>query len=212
MIPQEKIEQADKILYVAGFMFSPDFENVILIEKKKPEWQKGKYNGIGGKIEQGETPIDAMVREFEEEAGIKTTPSDWKSLCIIGTDEYSVSFFYCTHKDWEEALSMTDEEVFNVPIMDLHAISYGLIENLNWLIPMCIDKGTNFSGEIVTDTAGVRFAEAEMKQTTTFEIDFCGHVKAKIEVTETGLTIVAAMNGYGDALDPDQITITQIEQ
>ena len=26
-----------KKLYVAGFMFSPDFENVILIEKEKPE-------------------------------------------------------------------------------------------------------------------------------------------------------------------------------
>lgn len=136
--------------YVAGFMFSPDFENVVLIEKEKPEWQKGKYNAIGGKIEEGETPMEAMIREFEEEAFLETKQSDWKTLCVIGTKDYEVFFFYCTHKDWRDVLSKTEEEVFHVPVMDLHTIRHRLIDNLNWLIPMCIDKGTNFSGEIRT--------------------------------------------------------------
>ena len=55
---------------------------------------------------------------------------------------------------------------------------------------------------------GVRFAEAEPQ---TFEVDFCGHVKAKIEFKDGKLNIIAAMNGYGEAIDPDQITITPIE-
>ena len=55
--------------------------------------------------------------------------------------------------------------------------------------------------------AGVRFAEAEPQ---TFEIDFCGHVKAKVEFKDGKLNIIAAMNGYGEALDPNQITITPI--
>ena len=55
---------------------------------------------------------------------------------------------------------------------------------------------------------GVRFAEAEPQ---TFEVDFCGHVKAKIEFKDGKLNIIAAMNGYGDPLDPDQITTTPIE-
>jgi len=57
--------------------------------------------------------------------------------------------------------------------------------------------------------AGVRFAESEMGQAQTFEIDFAGQVKAKIEFKDGELIIIAAMNGYGDALDPDQITITK---
>lgn len=36
--------------------------------KNKPDWQKGCLNGIGGKIEEGEKPIDAVFRELEEEA------------------------------------------------------------------------------------------------------------------------------------------------
>jgi len=56
--------------------------------------------------------------------------------------------------------------------------------------------------------SGVRFAESEMGQAQIFEIDFAGHVKAKIEFKNGELTIIASMNGYGDALDPDQIIIT----
>jgi 8-oxo-dGTP pyrophosphatase MutT (NUDIX family) len=29
---------------------------VLLIEKQKPAWQRGKLNGVGGKIEPGENP------------------------------------------------------------------------------------------------------------------------------------------------------------
>lgn len=136
--------------YVAGFMFSPDFENVVLIEKEKPEWQKGKYNAIGGKIEDGELPVAAMVREFEEEAFLETKPEQWKGLCVIGNpEEYEVFFFYCVHDHWRDTLTKTDEEVFHVPVMDLHTIRHRLIENLNWLIPLCIDDAKSFSGEIM---------------------------------------------------------------
>ncbi len=55
--------------YVCGFMFSPDKKQVALIRKTKPEWQKDLLNGIGGKIESGESPHEAMVREFYEESG-----------------------------------------------------------------------------------------------------------------------------------------------
>jgi len=57
--------------------------------------------------------------------------------------------------------------------------------------------------------SGVRFAESEMGQAQTFEIDFAGQVKAKIEFKNGELTIIAAINGWGDALDPDQIIITK---
>lgn len=33
------------IKYVCGFMFNEDYSEVLLINKNKPEWQKGKKNG-----------------------------------------------------------------------------------------------------------------------------------------------------------------------
>lgn len=45
--------------YVLGFMFSNLMNNVVLLQKQKPNWQKGLWNGVGGKVESGEEPIDA---------------------------------------------------------------------------------------------------------------------------------------------------------
>jgi 8-oxo-dGTP pyrophosphatase MutT (NUDIX family) len=53
--------------YVLGFVFSQACDRVLLIWKNRPAWQKDKLNGIGGKIEAGETPKQAMEREFTEE-------------------------------------------------------------------------------------------------------------------------------------------------
>lgn len=43
--------------------------DVLLVLKDKPEWQKGKLNLPGGKIEEGESPEQAATRELKEEAG-----------------------------------------------------------------------------------------------------------------------------------------------
>jgi hypothetical protein len=52
--------------YVVGFLFDGLCQNVTLIKKTHPEWQKGKLNGVGGKIEPNETSTDAMRREFRD--------------------------------------------------------------------------------------------------------------------------------------------------
>lgn len=53
--------------FVVGFVFSKNPERILLVLKNRPAWQSGKFNGIGGKIENFETPLEAMNREFVEE-------------------------------------------------------------------------------------------------------------------------------------------------
>jgi 8-oxo-dGTP diphosphatase len=38
--------------------------------KKKNDMHEGKWNGLGGKFEQGETPEDCVIREVKEESGL----------------------------------------------------------------------------------------------------------------------------------------------
>ena len=64
--------------YEVGFEFTASNDLVLLIRKNRPEWQKGKLNGIGGHIKVGETPLEAMRREFEEE---DNTPSGFIGAC-----------------------------------------------------------------------------------------------------------------------------------
>ena len=44
----------------------------VLLAMKKRGFGEGKYNGIGGKVEDGETVKDAAVRELYEEVGVHT--------------------------------------------------------------------------------------------------------------------------------------------
>ena len=44
-------------------------EKILLVKKDRPAWQSGRLNLVGGKIEEGETPEQAALRELKEEAG-----------------------------------------------------------------------------------------------------------------------------------------------
>lgn len=38
--------------------------------KKENDIHQGKYNGLGGKLEEGETPYECVIREVKEESGL----------------------------------------------------------------------------------------------------------------------------------------------
>lgn len=121
--------------YVLGFMFSPDLDKVVLIEKNRPYWQKGKLNGVGGHIEPGETPIEAMVREFKEEAGLDIHPENWIHVASMREHGASVMVFACWAAGYANAAPQTDESIL---IVDPFYIPRRLVvPNLKWLIPMC---------------------------------------------------------------------------
>jgi len=62
-------------MYCLGFAKHED--DLVFIQKTHPRFQYGKLNGVGGHIEGQETPVEAMVREFEEEAGVATSQTQW---------------------------------------------------------------------------------------------------------------------------------------
>ncbi len=103
--------------YVLGFAFTPSRKGVILIKKLRPNWQAGKLNGPGGKIEAGETPEQAMIREFKEETGIQTLLGQWNHFGqhVRPTgDQYSYSLdlfsTVLTLQQCQELDMPTDEE------------------------------------------------------------------------------------------------------
>lgn len=84
--------------YVLGFAFD-QYGACALIQKLRPDWQKGRWNGIGGHREPGEDGPTAMAREFREETGMDTHPGQWRLAgqlikngayrCLIYTDTFS---------------------------------------------------------------------------------------------------------------------------
>ena len=55
--------------YVVILLFSKDTKKLLLVKRNKKPYPN-LWNGIGGKIEVGETPIEAAIRECKEETGL----------------------------------------------------------------------------------------------------------------------------------------------
>jgi len=128
----ENLRKSMIVQYVAGFLFSEDMRRVALIKKTKPEWQFGKLNGIGGKVEKGETHLEAQKREFMEETGMIV--DNWRYFCTIHGEFYDVKF-YMAVGDVDKVTTTTEEKVVVVPVDNLGDV----LPNLKWLIPMIID-------------------------------------------------------------------------
>ena len=55
--------------FVVIMLFNKEYDRVLLVKRNKKPY-KDCWNGIGGKIESGETPIEAAIRECKEETNI----------------------------------------------------------------------------------------------------------------------------------------------
>ena len=124
--------------FTNGFIFSPDLTRVLLIHKNRPDWMKGKLNGIGGKLEDGESMLQCIVREIHEETGLDTAESEWVRLGDLGSDDWQMDVFTMRHTGKEsDARTMEDEEV---EWFDVAALPNTVMSNLPWLIALAIDK------------------------------------------------------------------------
>lgn len=128
--------------YVAGFLFSKTKQEVLLIEKTKPAWQKGRLNGIGGKIESTDSkPEYAMSREFQEEAGVWISPENWNLFCIYTWEGGIVNFYYSID-EWStlyhQVWSASEEEVNWYEVQKIYS-GLPTIYNLKWLLPLALD-------------------------------------------------------------------------
>ena len=128
--------------YVCSFLFSTDRRRVLLIRKNRPAWQAGKLNGVGGKIEPGETPHEAARREFREETGLDLPEKSFEHVLTLGgPDDFGSGiawegYFFRAFGAVEEARALTDEALEVHPTSALPADT---IPNLRWIIPLLLD-------------------------------------------------------------------------
>ena len=121
---------------VAGFLFDSNEQFVVLVKKNRPKWQKGKWNGVGGHIEENEEPRTAMRREFREETGLNVNEERWSKFVEMYSPTWVVHFYYAFDESMKVRVN-TDEDI---RIFRIHDLPENTIPNLRWLIPLALDN------------------------------------------------------------------------
>ncbi|WP_260948672.1 NUDIX hydrolase [Aliarcobacter cryaerophilus] len=94
-----------------------DNKEILLLKKNNPDWQKGLYNGIGGKVELNTTPLETIIKKCQEELGVNI--SNWIELDNeISSSGIEIVYFLTTLNEGEikKLQSQTDEraELFSI--------------------------------------------------------------------------------------------------
>jgi 8-oxo-dGTP pyrophosphatase MutT (NUDIX family) len=116
-------------------------EDLALVRKNKPAWQAGRLNGIGGGVEPGELPLQAMCREWKEETG--DDHNDWSIFASLDFGEGGIVHFFKAEVNKLPSFPHYNDigEVIEVHNYQ-NAIRYTslqMIQNLKWLLPLAFE-------------------------------------------------------------------------
>lgn len=92
--------------------------------KKAVDINKDKWIGIGGHLEEGESPEECLVREMREETGLELTDYSLRGVITFVTDSYPTEYmFLYTAAGFSGTLLSCDEgDLEWVPIKDVEKL------------------------------------------------------------------------------------------
>lgn len=101
---------------------------MLLRNKKKQDENAGKWIGVGGKFEEGESPQDCLLREVQEETGLRLTQYRFRGIVTFVSDQYETEYMHLfTAHGFEGELIPCDEgelrwvekdEVLSLPLWE----------------------------------------------------------------------------------------------
>ena len=108
--------------------------------KKKKDINKNKYIGVGGHVEKGETPDQALIREVKEETGLDLLSFNKRGLVYFVLNGYEEEMYIYTSLDFKgeliecnegDLLWVDKDKVMSLPIWegDKYFLKYLLEED-----------------------------------------------------------------------------------
>ncbi len=131
-------------------------------KEKKDDPNAGKWIGVGGHFEDGESPEECMLREVHEETGL--TPVSWKQRGIITfvSDQWETEYmhlFTAELSEGDERIELPDcdegelawvkkEKVFDLPLWEGDKVFLKLLETEQEFFSLKL----RYQGEKLTET------------------------------------------------------------
>ena len=100
-------------------------QEILMLNRESSSWM-GMWNGVGGKLEKNETPMQCILREVKEETGLSLSDVEYKGNVIWGDMESYYGGMYA----FIAKLPNTYE--YNTPVkMDEGILDW---KNIDWLL------------------------------------------------------------------------------
>ena len=143
------------IIGTLGYLLSKDRKKTLLIHRNKNhnDDHLGKYNGLGGKMMEGEDIYTSMKREILEESGLEV-----KKMGLRGTINWQG--FGKNHEDWLGFIFRIEEyegeSKISCPEGDLKWVDLNTIHSLNmwegdrYFLPMVFDNNPTLFHGVMT--------------------------------------------------------------
>lgn len=122
---------------------------MLLRNKKEVDENKGKWIGVGGKFEEGESPEDCLARETLEETGLKLTEYKFRGIVTFVSDEWGTEYMHLfTATGYEgELLDCTEGELKWIPKSEI--MNLNLWEGDKVFLPKLFEDSSFFSMKLV---------------------------------------------------------------
>ncbi|MFC7440544.1 NUDIX hydrolase [Laceyella putida] len=126
-------------------------DEILLLNREKSSWM-GRWNGLGGRIEPGETPHESALREVEEEAGLRLATMTYRGRMIWTLEDGTRGGM---HLFWTELPAnypypatpiKIDEGILDWKKISwiLHPENMGLAVNVVKCLPFLLADGKNY--------------------------------------------------------------------
>jgi 8-oxo-dGTP diphosphatase len=131
-------------------------KTLMIHRNKRPnDIHAGKWNGLGGKFEAGESPEDCVIREVREESGLTIRTPHWHGLLTFtnfkGSDWY---VFVYTADDFEGELTqdipegrlewIPNDDVLRLPLWDSDSVFLPWLDRQGFFSAKFNYKGERF--------------------------------------------------------------------
>ncbi len=132
--------------YVLGFALhgnveQPDDLSVLLYRKETGSMHAGQLNGVGGKVEEGESFLAAMQREYQEETGYEHVPT-WRRVVQLAFEDAVVHVYVTvqtTRRVGNRYGNPPNDRARWVPWRPHPPAGDYLAPHVKWLVDLCIE-------------------------------------------------------------------------